>query len=204
MTGIAVTYFDFPGSRGEEIRLALTLAGVPFDDRRLSRDGFADIKPGLPFGSVPVIEIEGRGVFSQTNAILRLIGRLHDLYPADPWEAARHDMLMDAAEDLRHRVGPTMRMEDPAGKKAAREALVAGFLPHWGRGVEELIGDGPFVGGDRPGVADIKLFVADHWIASGILDDIPSDLFDGCASLKRVALGVSRLPAISDWYATKP
>ena len=202
MTGIAVTYFDFPGSRGEEIRLALVLAGVQFEDRRISGDAFAKLKPGLPFGSVPVIEIKGHGVLSQTNAILRLIGRLHDLHPADPYEAARHDALMEAVEDLRHRISPTMRMDDPAERRLAREALAAGFIPHWARGVEGLIGDGPFVGGDRPGVADIKLYMADRWIASGILDDIPSDLFDGCEALKRVADGVSRFPPIVDWYAT--
>lgn len=203
MTRITVRYFDFAGSRGEEIRLALTLAGVPFEDDRIARADFMAMKPDLPFGSLPTMEIEGRGTYSQTNAILRLIGRLNDLYPSDPYEAARHDMLMDAAEDLRHRIGPTMRMQDPAEKKAARVALCAGFIPHWGRGVEALIGNGTFVGGDRPGVADIKLYIADHWIASGILDDIPSDIFDGCTALKRVALAVSRLPAIVDWYSTR-
>ena len=30
-----VTYFDFAGSRGEEVRLALVIAGVAFDDNPL-------------------------------------------------------------------------------------------------------------------------------------------------------------------------
>ena len=39
-----VTYFDFAGSRGEEVRLALVIAGVAFDDNRLKSDEFAKIK----------------------------------------------------------------------------------------------------------------------------------------------------------------
>ena len=78
-----VTYFDFAGSRGEEVRLALVIAGVVFDDNRISSDDFARIKAELPFGSLPVFESPGHGVFAETNAILRLIGRLHDLHPDD-------------------------------------------------------------------------------------------------------------------------
>jgi glutathione S-transferase len=204
MAEVKIRYFDFAGSRGEELRLALTLAGVPFEDDRIAGADFPAIKPDLPFGALPVVEIVGRGTFSQTNAILRLIGRLHGLHPCDPYEAARHDMLMDAAEELRHRISPSMRMEDPVAKKAAREALAAGFIPHWGRGVEALIGDGPFVGGERPAVVDVKLYMAGRWLGSGVLEDIPTDILDGCRRLKRVASEVARLPAVMAWYAATP
>ena len=65
-----VTYFDFAGSRGEEVRLALVIAGVAFDDNRVKTDDFARIKADLPFGSLPVFEVPGHGVFAETNAIL--------------------------------------------------------------------------------------------------------------------------------------
>ena len=115
-----VTYFDFSGSRGEEVRLALVLAGMAFEDNRISRETFAKLKPDLPFAAVPTLELEGRGVFGQSNAILRLIGRKHGLYPEDPFEAARHDALMDAAEDLRHRIMPTARIADAAERACSR------------------------------------------------------------------------------------
>jgi len=37
MANVKVTYFDFAGSRGEEVRLALAIAGVAFDDERIER-----------------------------------------------------------------------------------------------------------------------------------------------------------------------
>lgn len=201
MAEFKVTYFDMAGSRGEDVRLALVIAGRAFDDERVDRDAFLKLKPELPFGSLPVLEIEGHGVFSQTNAILRLIGRLCDLYPQEPYEAARHDALMDAVEDLRHRIGPTARIQDAAAKRAARQELATDVIPRWGRGVERLIGQGPFVGGERPGVADIKLYMMDRWLSSGVLDDIPKDVLDDCPRLKAVAKGIATHPAVVSWYA---
>ncbi|OSP56298.1 glutathione S-transferase family protein [Pseudoruegeria sp. SK021] len=202
MTTLKVTYFDFTGSRGEEVRLALALTGQSFDDHRITRDAFAAMKPDLPYGALPVLEVEGHGIFAQTNAILRLIGRMHGLYPEDPFAAARHDAVMDAVEDLRHRISPTMRISDPAARATARQQLARDYLTPWGQFIERQIGDGPFIGGATIGVADLKLFMADRWISSGALDDIPVDLFDDCPRLKALATGVGAHPAIQAWLAS--
>ncbi|MEZ4270837.1 MAG: glutathione S-transferase N-terminal domain-containing protein [Myxococcota bacterium] len=55
-----LTYFDFSGSRGEECRLALFVAGVDFEDDRLPKGAWSDLKASTPFGSLPVLKIEGR------------------------------------------------------------------------------------------------------------------------------------------------
>ena len=34
MANMKLTYFDFHGGRGEPVRLALTMGGVPFEDDR--------------------------------------------------------------------------------------------------------------------------------------------------------------------------
>lgn len=201
MANVKVTYFDFAGSRGEEIRLALVLAGVAFDDERIDRETFAKIRSELPFPHLPVFEVPGRGVFGQTNAILRLIGRQHGLYPEDPFEAARHDVLMEAVEDLRARISPSMHMKDEAEKNAARKELADGFIPLWATGVERLIGDGPFVGGGRPGVVDIKLYMVHRWISQGILDGLPADLFVPYPKFGAVARAIKEHPAVVAWYA---
>ena len=46
-------YFDFAGSRGEECRIALHLAGVDFDDVRIPIAEWPELKPQTPFGSLP-------------------------------------------------------------------------------------------------------------------------------------------------------
>ena len=198
-----VTYYDMAGSRGEEVRLALTIAGVAFEDRRISREAFLALKPDLPFPHLPMLEMDGVDPLAQTNAILRLIGRLHGLYPEDPFEAARHDSVMEAVEDLRQRIAPSLRMSDPAERRAARQALARDFIPFWGRGVGRLIVAGPFTGGDRPGVADIKLYIIDRWIGGGGLDDLPRDVLDPFVKLKAAARAVADLPAVVAWYAAR-
>lgn len=201
MANVRVTYFDFAGSRGEEVRLALTIAGLEFDDNRIDRETFGTLKHNLPFALLPVLEIEGRGAFGQTNAILRLVGRLHGLYPEEPFDAARHDAVMDAVEDLRWRISRTIHIQDGAEKRAARHELAGDYIPHWGLCIERLIGEGPFIGGDKPGVADIKIYIANKWLSDGRLDDIPGDLLDPYPKLKAVASGIDTHPAVVAWYA---
>lgn len=198
-----VTYFDFAGSRGEEVRLALVIAGVAFDDNRIGRDAFAKIKPDLPFGSLPVFEVPGHGILAQTNAILRLIGRLHGLYPDDPWDAARHDTVLKSCEDMRHRISATSQAAQGADRTAARQALAANVIPRWAQGLEQQIGKGPFVGGQQPAVADIKIYMMEKALSGGNFDDIPTTVLDPFPGIKAVASGVARHPAVIAWYASK-
>lgn len=203
MADYKVTYFKLAGSRGEEVRLALAIAGVPFDDIRVDRDAFLKVKADTPYGSLPVLEVEGHGAIGQTNAILRLIGRMHGMHPEELFEAARHDSLLEAAEDLRHKISATMRIKDDGAKKAARQELAAERIPQWGRCVERLIGEGPFVAGPNPSVADIKLYMMHRWIGSGVIDDLPTDVLDSLAKLAGVANGIATHPAVVAWYAVE-
>ncbi|HVV82865.1 MAG TPA: glutathione S-transferase family protein [Kofleriaceae bacterium] len=195
-----LTYFDAPVSRGEECRLALHLAGVDFEDHRVKAADWPALKPTTPFGSMPVFEIPGHPPLAQANAILVLIGRRHDLHPKDDFEAARHEAMMGYVEDLRHHVSPTLRMGEPE-KKAAREALAAGYLPTWGANVEKQLGDGPFFAGARLHVVDLKLHMAVRWFAGGKVDHIPATVFDAFPKLTRLYQAVREHEGVRAWYA---
>jgi glutathione S-transferase len=195
-------YFDAPVSRGEECRLALHIAGVEFIDERIQRDQWPALKPRTPYGSVPVLEIPGRAPLGQSNAILVLIGRVHGLLPADPFESARHEGLMQHVEDLRAQLSPTLRMGE-AEKKAAREALAADYIPRWAEAAERNIGAGPFVGGSSISVADLKLYMIVRWLSSGTLDHIPATIFANYPRLVGVHDAVRDHARVKDWYARK-
>lgn len=158
-------YFDFAGSRGEECRIALHLAGIDFEDVRVKRGDWPAMKADMPFGRLPVLELPGEVPLAHSNAILVFVGRQHRLHPADAFEAARHEALMCAVEELRDTMTPALRITDPEQKRQAREALAANELRTWGGYVERQLGDGPFVGGAMLQVADLKLYggtMADH------------------------------------------
>ncbi|PRQ04642.1 hypothetical protein ENSA5_06470 [Enhygromyxa salina] len=204
MTKPKVTYFDFPGSRGEEVRLALHLTGVEFEDNRIKGPSWAELKPTTPFGSLPVFEVPGRPPLAQVNAILVLIGREHGLHPSDNWEAARHEALMCAVEELRGTVAPVLRIKDPEESRAAREELATGYLPSWGGYVERQLAqlsDGPFVAGADISVVDLKLHMASKWFSSGTVDHVPTDVFADYPRLTGVEKAVKEHPKIVAWYA---
>ena len=194
-----LVYFDFAGSRGEECRMALHLAGVDFEDVRIQRADWPAMKAGTPFGSLPVLEIPGKPALAQSNAILNFIAAQHGLHPADAFERARHEALMESVEDLRHAVSPALRLTDEAQKRAKREELAREVLPTWGGHVERQLGEGPFVAGKTLHVADIKLYMAVRWFATGTVDHVPATVFDHCLKLMRLYAAVGEHAGVKAW-----
>lgn len=200
MTRPKLNYFDSPVSRGEECRLALHVAGVDFEDNRISQAAWPALKAQMPYGALPVLELPEHAPIAHSNAILVLIGRRHGLHPGDDFEAARHEGMMQHVEDLRARVSPTIRMGD-AEKKAAREALVADYLPSWGHAAESNLGPGPFFAGDRIHVVDFKLHMVVRWFLGGKVDHIPATIFAAFPKLMRVHDAVRDDARVKSWYA---
>ena len=194
-------YFDFAGSRGEECRIAMHLAGIDFEDVRVKGADWPAMKADTPFGAMPVLEIPGQPPLAHSNAILVLIGRQHGLHPTDAFEAARHESMMCAVEELRHTITPTLRITDPELKRQAREALAANELNTWGSQIERQLGDGPFFGGAKLQVADIKLYMVVRWLSSGALDHVPTTVLDHCPKLLRLHAAVGEHAGVEAWLA---
>ena len=195
-----LVYFDAPVSRGEECRLALHLAGVDFDDVRIKVADWPALKESTPYGGLPVLELPGVPPLAHSNAILVLIGRRHGLHPTDDIEAAGHEGMMQHVEDLRAKVSPTLRMPE-AEKKTVREGLVADYLPAWARAAERNIERGPFFGGDRIHVVDLKIFMAVRWFNGGKVDYIPATIFADYPKLTAVHDAVRDHAGVQAWYA---
>ncbi|HEV7447045.1 MAG TPA: glutathione S-transferase family protein [Steroidobacteraceae bacterium] len=193
-------YFDAPVSRGEECRLALHLAGIDFEDVRIKGADWPAMKERTAYGGLPVLELPGRPPVAHSNAILVMIGRAHGLHPSDDFDAARHEGMMQHVEDLRGVVAPTIRMSEPE-KKAARVALVEGYLPAWARSAEKNMLGEPFFGGAKLNVVDLKLHMAVRWFIGGKVDYIPATIFAAYPKLTRVHDAVRDHPGVKSWYA---
>lgn len=199
MTKPKLIYFDAPVSRGEECRIALHIAGVDFEDVRIKPADWAAMKPTTPYGGLPLLELPGRPALPDSNAILVYLGRQYGLHPKDDFTAAVHEAMMSHVEQLRHIVGPTMRIQDDAEKKKVREALLQSFLPGWGASAEKNIGEGPFFAGAQLNVVDLKLYMAVRWFASGKVDYIPATVFSAYPKLMRVFESVSADARVQSW-----
>jgi glutathione S-transferase len=200
MSKITLTYFDAPASRGEECRLALFLAGVPFTDERLSHAQWEERKATAPFGALPILTVEGQRPLAESNAILRAIGGMHGLLPSAPWDSARHEAVMSAVEDMRGRLRPSGRIKDPEEKRRAREEFAKDYLSGWVRSIERQI-DGPFVGGAAISVADLKLFVALGPFLAGKMDHVPVEVFNSAPKLTALVEAVRNHPKVKEWRA---
>ena len=158
----------------------------------------------MPFQAMPVLEVDGK-LISQSNTINRYVGKLAGLYPTDDWQAARVDEVMDANEDITHRIGNTFTLEGEA-KQKAREALAAGPIPRFLQQFEARLkaGGGEWFVENRLTIADLKCFLWVRWIKSGALDHIPPDLVDKHAPLLAKHLErVRNHPKIAAYYAAR-
>lgn len=182
MTTLKLTYFDFNGGRGEPARMALQIAGIPFEDDRVPLEDWPQRKASTPFGALPVLYVDEYPL-TQSNTINRYVGELAGLYPTDSWQAALCDEAMGLAEDIAVRVVATFGIQDPAEMKAARQALVDGPLSSYLRGLETRLQrtGGQFFSDSRLTMADLKVAVQMASLASGILDHIPTDLAERAA-----------------------
>ena len=180
MADYKLTYFDFNGGRGEPIRIAFHAAGIDFEDHRISFDEFLQTREKMRFNCAPVLHIDGVEV-TQSNAMLRYVGKMAGLYPEDATQALYCDEAMDAVEDLLHHVVYTFGLEGDA-LKAAREKLVDGWMKIFVTGLGEILDrGGDYIAGGRLTVADLKVYVQTRSLRSGTLDHVPTDLVDRLA-----------------------
>jgi glutathione S-transferase len=108
---------------------------------------------------LPVLEVDGQ-IVAQSYAIDRYVGKLADLYPSDPWQAALCDKVMEAVEDIATKVGATSFLPEEQ-KKEQRKALVEGPIPFYLTRLQRRLEahGGRYFAADRLSVADLKAFV---------------------------------------------
>ena len=152
-------YFDVYG-RAEPIRMLLWHAKQEFEDVRLSPEDFGKLKEEgkLEFGQVPALEIDGKQ-YTQSHAILRLLGRKFGYYPETDLDAAwKIDSTLDSITDL---VALMLKIknEPEETKKASLENFLGNTLPKWLTAISKRVsenGNNGFLVGDKETVADFS------------------------------------------------
>jgi glutathione S-transferase len=201
---LVLTYFDYDGSRGEVARLALHLAGIAFEDRRVTWKEWPKLRDKMPFLGMPVLEVDGQ-VITQSNTINRYVGKLTGLYPRDDWQAALADEVMAAIEDITVEIEETLTLEANA-KRKAREALAKGPLLRYLQQIQARLkrGGGEWFVENRLTVADLKCYIWIRALTDGGLDHIPDDFVTSNAPLLAQHMErVSSQPKIAAYYAAR-
>ncbi|KAL6754465.1 hypothetical protein V8C86DRAFT_3165179 [Haematococcus lacustris] len=205
-----------PG-RAELTRVLLNVGNIPFDDYIISREQWAELKPTMPYGQVPVLEVDGKQL-AQSSAIERYAARLAGLYPQDAWEAAKVDELACFMQEWWELFISTFSIKDADKKAVAHKAVAQGPLQAKIAKLNTLLTkteagqDGYLVGG-RMTYADVAVYVLMSGIVSGFSKGaswwhpclVHSDLASALTALVPLAAGVPRdlyrpFPAIIDFH----
>lgn len=201
MSTIKLTYFDIDGGRAEPVRLALSIAGIEFEDRRINFQQFHELVGSLPLGCVPIIEIDGK-TYTQCNAMNRYFGKKAGLYPEDPWQAFLCDEILEMMEDASNAIGKTFGLQGDAFRQA-REALAAGMFTKVLKLLDKRLqaASGQYFADGRLTMADLKVFEFVRFIQKGHLDHIPTDLVQNVApSLNEHMQRVAAVPGVKAYY----
>jgi glutathione S-transferase len=214
---VELTYFDIKATPGEKVRLALSLAGIPFKDNRLKFPDWADLKPKTKYGQLPMLSVDGVETY-QSGAMLRWAGSLGDgsLYPLnDPEKLRKIEEMLGISDDLQRAFTPALYMgmahtqygypqdwpEKDATVKKMRETFLSQELPKYmGFLSSELEKTGLFLTGDKPSIADCQLFPQIAAFTRGFMDHIPSDCLKDFPTVTAWLDRMSALPEISDFY----
>jgi glutathione S-transferase len=202
MAKLKLTYFNFHGGRGEPARLALSIGGIAFEDDRVPLTDWDRRKADTLYGALPLLEVDGQFV-AQSNAINRYVGKLADLYPSDPWQAALCDEVMEAVEDIVSKMAATINLPEEQ-MKTQRRALVEDPIPFYLTRLQQRLEahGGRYFAADRLSVADLKVFIWIRNLKSGVLDHVPTNLPDRVApKLIEHYERVKNDPGVKAYYA---
>ncbi|XP_036147083.1 glutathione S-transferase-like [Monomorium pharaonis] len=183
----------------EPIRFLFNYADIDFVDERFDRKDWPNLKPTMPFGKVPVLEVDGKKV-AQSVAICRYLAKQCGLAGKDDWEALLIDAAVDTIHDLRANIAAFFYEKNEEAKaeklKAAKE-IVPFYLERLDAQVQK--NDGYFVGG--------ALSWADFTFV-GLLDYLNfmmnENIVEKYENLKQLQKTVEKVPAIKRWLEKRP
>lgn len=192
-------YFNARG-RAEHIRYIFAYAGVHYDDERVPRERWPELKKSMPYGMLPVLEIDGKPI-AQSNAVARYLARKHNLVGRDEWEAMMCDVLVDSLGDLKQFISQYRRQEDQIKKEEMKAKLLKETIPFYLNKFEQIVSEnGGFTVGDTTTWADF-VFAAALENFESIFTATALENYPGLRALKK---RVHEIPAIADWLARRP
>jgi len=189
---------------GEPMRLIFAYKGIPFEDIRMEKDAWPEQKSNFPWGTLPVLEVDGK-VLGQSRAIARYLGKIFDIAGDNDFESAKCDEVIEAMTDLGNAGKESFIETDEAKKKLLTEKLMNETFPKFfGKFNEFIEKNGGFLVGKRISYADIfvasflQLYNENVGAASG------KDLFENYPGIAAHQKTVFGLPGIKKWVESRP
>jgi glutathione S-transferase len=200
---IRLSYLNHPFWRGECLRIALTMARIPFCDDRL--DWGALCAKGWFPGCMPVLEMDGR-LIGMDPQIATVVGQLTGFYPTDASGVEAFGRVFGILTNITD-VLTGVQERDPQRKIAIRMGLVSaeGAVTRELMQLEQLLHRAMYITGEGFTVADLACWRACGWLSSGILDGVPLDYV--ATTLPRLMehhRRIDGMPEVQQWMRAHP
>ncbi|XP_043474059.1 glutathione S-transferase-like [Leptopilina heterotoma] len=198
MPNYKLTYFPVK-ALGEPIRFVMSYAKIEFEDDRFDRENWPKLKDQMPYGQVPVLEVDGKQMH-QSNAICRYFAKQCGLAGKNDMEAYEIDAAVETIHDLRAKIA-AYSYESHEEAKEQKLKTMKETVPYILKRMEEQVkkNGGHFVGGSLS-MADLT-FVA-------LLDYLnymaKYDIIEDYENLKKLKETVLAVPQIKEWVAKRP
>jgi len=191
-------------ARGESARLLLAYHGAKFEDIRVSPENWPALKPKMPMGQMPVLEVDGK-MLCQSTAIARYLAREFGLAGKTNWDMAKADMLVDGIFDmwgsLRSVYMPLMQGDTEAVKEQWEKFKTEHLNPFLERYHK-------FFAASKSGwLVGEELTWADIVVAeflSVLQDGFSADALKDHNDLKQFVEKVQNLPQLKTYIASRP
>ena len=194
-----LTYFDARG-RGETIRFVFAQAGVEYEDNRITKEEWAQLKPSTPTGQLPILEVGGKTLYG-SRPICRFLGDRFGLGGSNDLENAEIAGFIDFFDDFLKKVFAIFYEKDETKKAEVKKNIEENEIPKYMDLLEKIVNSrsGNFIFGEKVTYADLRFFA----ISEFLLDMFPSCL-EGRPGLSKVKESVENLPNIARWLKERP
>ena len=224
-TPLKLEYFAIEGV-AEQVRIALTVADVPFTDDAFPFSEWPERKPKTKYGQVPELKLPNGSIITDSMAMLRLVGEAdpaNKLYPADDvMKRMKIESALGLVGDLTRAWRPAMYLgmrpevfgypmksewvdADDTIKKV-RSAFVTDDLPKYMKYFTDMIkehGGTKFLTGDDLTIADISAYQQISYFRKGFADHIPKECLDPYPELLAWMGRVEEHPQVAAYKASK-
>ncbi|EDV25614.1 S-crystallin 4 [Trichoplax sp. H2] len=201
MPSYKLSYFNLRG-RGEIIRYLFAVAGVAYEDNRITSEEWGKMKADgkTPFGQLPILEVDDK-VLCQSNAIAAYLAREFDLAGKTNMDQYRISAIQAAVGDLMTKFVEIHFEKDETIKAKKQKTLSEEFLPVWLVAVEKIYQEGgtSFFAGDSITLGDLYFFFAGE-----SLKGVNEQVFKSCPGLDGLYNRIANNSELKAWREKRP
>ena len=194
MSQYKLTYFNIRG-RAELIRLIFAQASVQYEDKRIAKEEWVELKPKTPNGSLPTLEVDGK-TLPGSIPIARFVAERFGVAGSNDIENTEIAGVMDCLTDLVTSFMKVMFEKDETRKAGLKKSFDEEECPKYLSLLEKRVTAEGWLYGSKVTYADLAFF--------NFSENLPAEVLAKYQGLKSVKENVGVLPNIAQWVKDRP